>query len=35
MDLFDSQMMSNLAAIYSDVISPIGRKIQIAGSQPY
>lgn len=32
MDLFDSQMMSNLASIYSDVISPIGRKIQIAGS---
>lgn len=32
MDLFESQMMSNLAAIYSDVISPIGRKIQIAGS---
>jgi high frequency lysogenization protein len=32
LDLFDGQMMSNLAAIYSDVISPIGRKIQIAGS---
>ncbi|KXI29913.1 high frequency lysogenization protein HflD [Paraglaciecola hydrolytica] len=32
MDLLDSQMLSNLAAIYSDVISPVARKIQIAGS---
>ncbi|MDP5040953.1 MAG: DUF489 family protein, partial [Paraglaciecola sp.] len=32
MDILDGQMMSNLAAIYSDVISPVGRKIQIAGT---
>lgn len=32
LELLESQMLSNLAAIYSDVISPIGRKIQIAGS---
>ena len=31
MDLFDHQMMSGLAKIYSDVISPIGAKIQVAG----
>ena len=32
MDLLDGQMLSNLAAIYSEVISPVARKIQIAGS---
>lgn len=32
LELLDEQMISNIAAIYSDVISPIGRKIQIAGS---
>jgi high frequency lysogenization protein len=32
MDILDGQMVSNLAAIYSDVISPVARKIQIAGS---
>ena len=31
MDLFDHQMMSGLASIYSDVVSPIGAKIQVAG----
>ncbi|MFT4940919.1 MAG: high frequency lysogenization protein [Paraglaciecola sp.] len=31
MDLFDHQMMSSLASIYSDVISPAGAKIQVAG----
>ncbi|GAC14586.1 high frequency lysogenization protein HflD [Aliiglaciecola lipolytica] len=31
LDLFDDQMISNLASIYSDVISPLGTKIQIAG----
>ena len=31
MDLFDHQMMSSLASIYSDVISPISAKIQVAG----
>ena len=32
MDLLDGQMLSNLAAIYSEVVSPVARKIQIAGS---
>ncbi|MDO6693658.1 high frequency lysogenization protein HflD [Aliiglaciecola sp. 3_MG-2023] len=32
LDLFDEQMISNLASIYSDVISPLGSKIQIAGT---
>ena len=32
MDLLDTQMLSNLAAIYSEVVSPVARKIQIAGS---
>lgn len=31
MDLFDTQMISNLASIYADVISPAGPKIQVAG----
>jgi high frequency lysogenization protein len=31
MDLFDHQMMSGLASIYSDVVSPVGAKIQVAG----
>ena len=30
-DLFDNQMVSNLASIYADVISPAGPKIQVAG----
>ena len=30
--LFESQMMANLASIYSDNISPIGPKIQVAGN---
>ena len=32
MDLLEGQMLSNLAAIYSEVVSPVARKIQIAGS---
>ncbi len=32
LELFDSQMMTNLASIYSDNISPIGPKIQVAGN---
>lgn len=32
MDILDGQMLSNLAAIYSEVVSPVARKIQIAGS---
>ncbi|MEO9946272.1 MAG: high frequency lysogenization protein HflD [Paraglaciecola sp.] len=31
LDLSDGQMLSNLDSIYSDVISPISRKIQVAG----
>ena len=31
-DLFDSEMLANLAGIYSDLISPLGRKIHIVGS---
>jgi high frequency lysogenization protein len=31
LDITDSQMLSNLASIYTDVVSPIGRKIQVAG----
>lgn len=29
--LFDSQMLSNIASVYTDVVSPIGAKIQVAG----
>lgn len=32
LDLFDAQMLSNLASVYSDVISPVGPKIQVAGT---
>lgn len=31
--LSDEQMISNLAAIYSDIISPLGSRIQVKGSQ--
>jgi high frequency lysogenization protein len=31
LDLTDSQILSNLASIYTDVVSPIARKIQVAG----
>jgi high frequency lysogenization protein len=31
-DLFEHQMVSNLASIYSDLISPVGAKIQVAGN---
>jgi len=31
-DLLDEQMLGNLASIYLDVISPIGPRIQIAGT---
>ncbi len=31
MDLFDEQMIRNLASVYSDTISPLGPKIQVAG----
>lgn len=32
LDLFENQMMSNLADIYSDVVSPISPKIQVGGT---
>ncbi len=32
MDLFEEPMIRNLASIYSDVISPMGAKIQVAGT---
>ncbi|MGL4829975.1 MAG: high frequency lysogenization protein HflD [Vibrio sp.] len=31
-DLFDDQMISNLASIYLDVVSPIGPRIQVTGT---
>jgi high frequency lysogenization protein len=31
-DLYDPQMINNIAAIYVDVISPIGPKIQVSGN---
>ncbi|EHZ2847887.1 high frequency lysogenization protein HflD [Vibrio vulnificus] len=31
-DLFDDQMISNVASIYLDVISPIGPRIQVTGT---
>ncbi|CDT01911.1 MULTISPECIES: high frequency lysogenization protein HflD [Vibrio] len=31
-DLFDEQMISNLASIYLDVVSPIGPRIQVSGT---
>jgi high frequency lysogenization protein len=32
MDILDSQMLSNLDSIYTEVVSPVARKIQVAGS---
>ncbi|MCV2883957.1 high frequency lysogenization protein HflD [Aestuariibacter sp. AA17] len=32
LDLFDHQMINNLASVYGDVISPAGPKIQVAGN---
>lgn len=32
LDIADSQMLSNLASIYTDVVSPVARKIQVAGN---
>lgn len=32
MALFDTQMITNLAAVYSDVVSPVAPKIQVAGT---
>lgn len=33
-DLYSNQMIANLASIYSDIISPLGPKIQVSGSPP-
>lgn len=30
-ELFDAQMQENLASVYSDIVSPVGAKIQVAG----
>ncbi|MFR9719315.1 high frequency lysogenization protein HflD [Aeromonas diversa] len=34
-DLLDEQIVSNMASIYSDLISPIGPRIQVAGTPLY
>lgn len=34
-DLFDEQMLASLAAIYVEVISPLGNKIQVKGNPLY
>ncbi|WP_040976761.1 high frequency lysogenization protein HflD [Necropsobacter massiliensis] len=34
-DLFDEQMLSTIASIYVDVISPLGNKIQVKGAPQY
>ncbi|MFT4810864.1 MAG: high frequency lysogenization protein [Paraglaciecola sp.] len=31
LEITDSQMLNNLASIYTDVVSPVARKIQVAG----
>jgi high frequency lysogenization protein len=31
LDITDSQILSNLASIYTDVVSPVARKIQVSG----
>ena len=33
--LLDEQMLSNFAGIYVDVISPLGRRIQVTGATQY
>ena len=32
LELMESQMINNLASVYSDVVSPVGPKIQVAGN---
>ena len=34
-DLLDDHMISNFASIYTDIISPIGQRIQVAGTPAY
>lgn len=31
LDLYSSQMIANIASVYSDVVSPLGPKIQVSG----
>lgn len=35
LELLDDQVVANLASIYSDLISPVGPRIQVAGSPGY
>ena len=35
LSLYDDNVMANLAAIYSDIISPLGQKIHVFGLQDY
>lgn len=34
-ELLDEQVLANLAGIYSDIVSPIGPRIQVAGNPSY
>ncbi|MDP5291656.1 high frequency lysogenization protein HflD [Oceanimonas sp. CHS3-5] len=34
-DLLDEQVLANLADIYSDIVSPLGPRIQVAGNPSY
>ncbi|OYD26184.1 high frequency lysogenization protein HflD [Oceanimonas baumannii] len=34
-DLLDEQVLANLAGIYSDIVSPIGPRIQVAGNPSF
>ena len=34
-ELLDDQVLANLASIYSDIVSPIGPRIQVAGNPTY
>ncbi|GAA3535342.1 high frequency lysogenization protein HflD [Zobellella aerophila] len=34
-ELLDEQVLANLAGIYSDIVSPIGPRIQVAGNPTY
>lgn len=34
-ELLDEQVLANLASIYSDIVSPIGPRIQVAGNPSY
>lgn len=34
-NLMDEHMISNFAAIYTDIISPVGQRIQVAGTPAY